>query len=407
MMLEFFTFSLFNNLLISFLIFKDLELLSETIIGLFIYLFGALGQTRTGTPKRARILSPLCLPISPRGHISLSKSFILLYYNLYFIKYIYSVKKILIYNSGGGLGDSIQIIPLILSLKNHYRRSDIFYLGAHPNHFEGKLKEYNIKIQTFNLSLNYFGFRWWHYFFVKKNFNKKNEVKFDLIIDLQSKFRNTLILKRIPHNHFYSTTFGNLFSTKKVKYKTKDHLKNLNIFLEDKIKVVNFNCSRLPKNLINEAKKLLPKSNYIGFSITQGNEYRKKSWSIYKFISLANKSLIKKKTPVFFIEKNQEHIIEKIKNQVPGALFPETKSELSCPALVTALSSRLDQAISIDNGIMHMISLADIPMVVLFGPTNSEKFAPKNNYTKILDSKKIYSTQDIDSITVDEVYNLI
>ncbi len=30
---------------------------------------GALGQTRTGTPKKARILSPLCLPISPRGHI--------------------------------------------------------------------------------------------------------------------------------------------------------------------------------------------------------------------------------------------------------------------------------------------------------------------------------------------------
>ena len=30
---------------------------------------GALGQTRTGTPKRARILSPLCLPISPRGHL--------------------------------------------------------------------------------------------------------------------------------------------------------------------------------------------------------------------------------------------------------------------------------------------------------------------------------------------------
>ena len=37
---------------------------------------------------------------------------------------------------------------------------------------------------------------------------------------------------------------------------------------------------------------------------------------------------------------------------------------------------------------MHMMALADIPMIVLFGPTNSEKFAPKNNYTKILDSKK-------------------
>jgi len=317
------------------------------------------------------------------------------------------VKKILIYNSGGGLGDSIQIIPLLLSLKNHYRRSNIFYLGAHPNHFEGKLKEYNIKIQTLELNLKYFGFRWWHLLLAKKNFIKTNEVKFDLIIDLQSKIRNSLILKRIPHNHFYSTTFNNLFSTKKVKYKSKDHLENLSIFLGEKIKNINFSCNKLPKNLLSEARKLLPKSNYIGFSITQGNEYRKKSWSIYKFISLANKSLIKKKIPVFFIEKNQEHIIEKIRNQVPGALFPESTSELSCPALVTALSSRLDQAVSIDNGVMHMMGLANIPMIVLFGPTSSEKFAPKNNFIKILDSKKIHDTSDIESITVDEVYDLI
>ena len=54
-----------------------------------------------------------------------------------------------------------------------------------------------------------------------------------------------------------------------------------------------------------------------------------------------------------------------------------------------------------------MMSLADIPMIVLFGPTNSEKFAPKNNYTKIIDSKKIHNTHDIESISVDEVYNLI
>ena len=317
------------------------------------------------------------------------------------------MKKILIYNSGGGLGDSIQIIPIILSLKNHYRRSKIFYLGAHPNHFEGKLKEYNINIDTLELNLKYFGFRWWHLLFAKKNFNRTNEIKFDLIVDLQSKFRNSLILKRIPHSNFYSTTFGNLFSTKKIKYDSKNHIENLSLFLNEKIKIINFNSNKLPKILINEAKKLLPKSNYIGFSITQGNEYRKKSWSIYKFISLANKSLIKNKIPVFFIEKNQEHIIEKIKDQVPGALFPETRSEHSCPALVTALSSRLDLAISIDNGVMHMMAIADIPMIVLFGPTNSEKFAPKNSYIKIVDSKKIHKTSDLESITVDEVYELI
>ncbi len=317
------------------------------------------------------------------------------------------MEKILIYNSGGGLGDSIQIIPFLLSLKNHYRKSDIYYLGAHPNHFDGKLKEYNIKVKSLNLNLKYFGFRWWHSLFVKKNFSKKNSFKFDLIIDLQSKFRNSLILKKIPHVHFYSKTFNSFFSTKRFNFTSKDHLENLNTFLNEKVKAINFNCNKLPKNLIDEAKRLLPKSNYIGFSITQGNEYRKKSWSIYKFISLANKSLIKNKVPVFFIEKNQEHIIEKVKNQVPKALFPEINSTLSCPALVTALSARLDQAVSIDNGVMHMMGLADIPMIVLFGPTNSEKFAPKNNYIKILDSKKIYNTSDIEAITVDEVYDLI
>ena len=312
------------------------------------------------------------------------------------------MRKILIYNSGGGLGDSIQLIPLILSLKNHFRKSKIFYLGAHPNHFENKLKEYNINIETFDLNLKYFGFRWRHLLFIKTNYDK-----FDLIIDLQSKFRNSLILKKIPHKEFYSTTFKNFFSTKKKNIYSKNHLENLSIFLNEKIKPVFFDLNKLPKELLKEAKRLLPKTNYIGFSITQGNEYRKKSWSIYKFIALANKSLIKNKIPVFFIEKNQDVIIEKIKNQVPGALFPETMSNMSCPALVTALSSRLDQAVSIDNGVMHMMGLADIPMIVLFGSTNSEKFAPKNNYIKVIDSKKIHGTADIDSITVEEVYNLI
>ena len=56
---------------------------------------------------------------------------------------------------------------------------------------------------------------------------------------------------------------------------------------------------------------------------------------------------------------------------------------------------------------MHMMALSNIPMIVLFGPTNSEKFSPKNNYTKTLDSKIIHDTKDIESITVDEVYDLI
>ena len=317
------------------------------------------------------------------------------------------MKKILIYNSGGGLGDSIQLFPLLISLKSHFRKAKFFYLGAHANHFNGQLKEYKISLETVDLGLKYFGFRWWHLLLANKRALNRNYNKFDLIIDLQTKFRNSVILKRIPHEQFYSRTLNGVFSSKKVKSYSSNHLENLSLFIEDDISQLDFKVNKLPKEILKEAKRLLPNSNYVGFSITQGNKYRKKSWSIYKFTSLANRILKKNKLPVFFIEKNEVDLIEKIKNQVPSAIFPELNSNLSCPALVTALASRLNIAVSIDNGVMHMMSLANIPMIVLFGPTNANKFAPKNKFTKILDSKIIHKTKDINSIEVDEVLSLI
>ena len=317
------------------------------------------------------------------------------------------MEKILIYNSGGGLGDSIQLFPLILSLKSHFKKTKFYYLGAHENHFSGKLKEYNIQLETLELGLQYFGFRWWHFFFTNNRVTKKGYGKFDLIIDLQSKFRNTLILKKIPHKLFYSSTFNGFFSSRKIKSYSSNHLENLSLFLEEDVIELQFKVNKLPKEILSEAKKLLPNSNYVGFSITQGNEYRKKSWSIYKFTALANKILSKNKIPVFFIEKDKIDLIEKIKNQVPTAIFPEVNSKLACPALVTALASRLNTAVSIDNGIMHMLALSNIPMIVLFGPTNSKKFAPKNKFTHILDSKVLHKSKNINSIEVDEVLSLI
>ena len=317
------------------------------------------------------------------------------------------MKKILFYNSGGGLGDSIQLFTLILSLKNHFKDSEFYYLGAHENHFQGKLKEFNIDIKTLDLGLKYFGFRWWHFFSAKRKFINQNLEKIHLIIDLQSKLRNTIILKKIPHEHFYSSTYGFKFCTKKTEYSSKDHLENLSNFLNTNIKILKFNLNDLEKKYKDEAERLLPDNNYIGFSLTQGNLYREKSWPINKFMDLATKIVELNKIPVFFIEKKESELIKEIKSKIPKALFPEYHSNISCPALVTALASRLGLAISIDNGVMHMMSLANIPMIVLFGPTDSDKFAPKIDKIKVIDSKKIYKSTNINTITVHDVYKLI
>ena len=50
-----------------------------------------------------------------------------------------------------------------------------------------------------------------------------------------------------------------------------------------------------------------------------------------------------------------------------------------------------------------MLSLSKVPMISLFGPTDSEKFAPEYEKSIALDSKKIHNTKDISAITVEDV----
>ena len=320
--------------------------------------------------------------------------------------------KILIYNSGGGLGDSIQLFDVINSIIKKFGKDNIHYLSAHENHFTNKLKDYDLKIQNLNTNIKFFGFRLWHFFLVKRILKDNLISKFDLVIDLQSKLRNTIILRQFSHKNFYSSTMNFSFCNVKMDYKktTYDHrnlIINLEKLLNISIPFERYDINKINKSYFEEAKKLLPNNNYVGFSITQGNEYRKKSWPIDKFIDLAKKVLKKNKIPVFFIEKNKLDLIKKIKDNIDGALIPELDTKLSGPPLVTAMATRLEKAISIDNGLMHMIGLANIPMIVLFGPTNSKKFSPKIEDIKILDSKEMYNSDNIDKISLDDVDNLI
>ena len=321
--------------------------------------------------------------------------------------------KILVYNSGGGLGDSIQIFDLINSLITKFGSDNIYYLSAHKNHFNHALSDYNLKPKELKTNIIYFGFRWWHLLVSKKKILKDNSLqKFDLIIDIQSKLRNTIILKQFPSNKFYSSTFNFKFCSEKKDYKSTKFeniniLRNIELLISDEIPQTKFKLNSIDLKYFQEAKRLLPDNNYIGFSMTQGNVYRKKSWPIDKFLNIAEQVSKKNKKPVFFVEKNNKELIHKIKGNINNALFPEMESTFSGPPLVTALSSRLEKAISIDNGVMHMMSLAEIPMIILFGPTNSKKFSPKLKNIEILDSKNLYQSDDITKITENDVMSVL
>ena len=318
------------------------------------------------------------------------------------------IKRVLLYNSGGGVGDSLQILPFINSLKSKFINTKFYYLSAHENHFNTSLSDFNTKIDTLDLNVKYFGFRWWHLLIVKRKIKNNNIESFDLILDLQSKIRNSLILKMIPHKLFISPCFNFNFSKPKLNFKKEkrnhETISNaLNLLLNTNFKIGEFDIKNIDKKFYDEAEKLLPKNNYVGLSITQGNIYRKKEWPLDNIIKISNKLKENKKIPVFFIEKKNIQLKEKIETIIPFALFPEHNTNISSPALVTCLGKRLDFAITIDNGIMHMLSLSKVPIISLFGPTDAEKFAPRYKNSIILDSKKLYSSKNVSDITVEDV----
>ena len=318
------------------------------------------------------------------------------------------INRVLLYNSGGGVGDTLQLLPLINALKNEFKNAKFFFLCAHENHFNSSLKDFNCQIDTLDLEIKYFGFRWWHSLIVKRRIKKYNIKKFDLIVDLQTKFRNSIILKMIPHKYFISSCFNFRFSKPNIKIERIDRIdKNMllaiNSVLNTKCKLIDYDVNKIEEKFSAESKKLLPKNNYIGFSITQGNVYRKKEWPLNNIINLCNILKKNNKTPVFFVEKKNKELKNKIQELIPYSLFPEHESNLSSPALVVCLGKRLEFAITIDNGIMHMLSLSKVPMISLFGPTDAEKFAPKYENSIVLDSKKLHNTKNISAISVEDV----
>ena len=62
-----------------------------------------------------------------------------------------------------------------------------------------------------------------------------------------------------------------------------------------------YDLNKINSKYVEEAKKLLPNNNYIGFSITQGNVYRKKEWPIKNVVDICNKLKEKNITSVLVL----------------------------------------------------------------------------------------------------------
>lgn len=321
-----------------------------------------------------------------------------------------NINKVLVVNAGGGIGDAVQFLKIFKLINLEFNNPQIYYYSCDSENFwfETSLQSLKPKnLFTIKHFPKHFGFRKNHIFM---KFDKKIDY-YDIIIDNQSKLRNTLIYKRIPHKYFFSFTCRGIFSkpitfNKKIKHVQLRVVKFLEKFLKKKISLEKMNIP-IEEKFETEANKLIDKTKkYIGFSLKAGHPTRIKEFNADEIIKTAIYFYDKNYIPAFFIEEKHTELIKQIKERISNAFFPEHLANINLknPSLLIALGKKMNFNISIDNGAMHLLALSEKKLFCFFNE-NSEKFKPLSNDAHIYDCK--LKNQKINELNSEQIIQFI
>jgi len=294
------------------------------------------------------------------------------------------------------LGDIILTTPLLDTLKQNYRNSEIFFLTKQK--YQG-LFESDPRID----SVIYFepegkdkGFS--GFFRLIKRLNLE---RYDLIVDLHSNLRSFFVrhlVKAKRKIRYHKRLIPRLLMVYLKKWKVKS-VSTVDCYLEALKKIgIKFYC-KIPglytknedklwaENLLREVGA---KEEEILIGIAPGAKWETKRWDKDKF-SLMAKSLSRDfavhtgsvRTKILLVgDKKDQKMIEHIKEY---AGEDKTIQAVNLPLNnLMALVERCELFISNDSGPMHLASALGVPTIGIFGPTSpSLGFAPSGLNDKI------------------------
>ena len=285
--------------------------------------------------------------------------------------------KILIYSFNDKIGDGLQKITFLQTLKKIFPESQITYTTTNTTTLKNQLSplvnpyidefiEYN-QINSSILNL----------------FNKNKifkELYFDLIIDLQKVVIRTLKLKQIKHKFFFSAAANFLFSD----YKNKNNLEFKNLYIEqfyfnilelisnqkfDKIPNINVPAYDITNIPINSDIK-----RNIGIAPGAGDNDRR--WPFSNYLEIANMLRNKGYKIYFFIGPDEKNLLEECLNNnfdCPEWLNGE---QISKDIRFTMnLAKQMSCLLTNDGGTSWMFQFAGVKTLKIFGLTDAKKFS--------------------------------
>jgi lipopolysaccharide heptosyltransferase II len=222
---------------------------------------------------------------------------------------------------------------------------------------------------------------------------KIKKEKFDVAIDLRGDIRQIILFMLFPkirQRLGYDRSGGEYLLTHPVIYDKTLHETQKNLRILD---IINISSGSLkPEIYIPEDKKSQineifeangVKEHDIKIMLSPGARVKVKRWPLDNFIRLG--ALLEKKYGAWIIFTGTSKEIDK--KDIPSSQkFINLIDELDLLQL-TALFEKIHLLISNDSGVTHIASSRDVPMVVLFGPTDPSIYKPIADKLSIITKK--------------------
>ena len=163
----------------------------------------------------------------------------------------------------------------------------------------------------------------------------------------------------------------------------------------------------LPPEAVAAAAHLLPAGGrYVGLAPGAHGTY--KVWPVERFIDTAHALAARGLRPVFLIGPDERPMVPRLRESVPGALFPEVDRtdphpDIKGPQLALAIGERLAAAVANCTGIGHLLANVGTPLVSLFGPTDPRRFLPWTEPIRALRAQDFGGDADMSAIPVPAV----
>lgn len=299
---------------------------------------------------------------------------------------VFSPKTVLVYVGMDLMGDGLLKMPFVRALRRAFPDAKITWLaGKGKTSYAHRLRHLVTDLIDEVIEDAAIGSHFRELFSQRPLADRS----FDLIIDTQRRFLTTLILRRIRHQWFLSGTADFIFSSVRPK---RPYVKPRSMIFQllDLVSLAKHGRIDgtidpsgsgivLPIAVADTVRKLMPNTHrYIG--IAPGAGTVAKCWPRERFEEVARHFFAQGFIPAFILGPNEAAWQAPLQAAVPGAIFPVSLAPSDIRATEPLLSIGLAHACSVcianDSGSAHIFAVAGVPLVVLFGATSPDKFAP-------------------------------